>query len=598
MHITRPRIARSEKSKRHEPFAVRARRHGWAFVLIIMLMVSVPSCRRVNQSNVKPRYGGQITIPVFGTVLSRSALDPAAPSFPPIAGTIYEGLTHRNLDAKDETEPALAESWETTPDGLTWKFHLRRGVRFHDDGCFAGGVGRELVAADFIYSWERLFKSETLPAAFNSFGRFIEGARDVRENRKPHASGLRAVDPYTLEVRLVMPFISFLRATSWMPTSVVPHEAVELYGARFAEHPVGTGAFRFVEWDVDQRVVVARHPHYWKQDADGNQLPYLDSIKYQAFGSLLTAFQSLGSGVSHMSPVPGNLEPDVLENSDVKDDLRLRGQYAARGLQAFRVLPPASAFYLCFQMERATPFTRDARLRRAVAYAVQKENATDAPPQHVLLSSLQDAPASADVGGFTHDMRQAEELLSEAGHPHGRGLPKLRLMTFPGVREQNRAAIKNLLALGLEIEEKVISLNDKERELRAGDYDMFMETWDFYYRDVSAQVTRFLSDAPFEENAAHYRNSQLDDSINHINTARDPTERLAAVAEVEKLLLREAVWVTFAEAAFQARTLVLLRGEVHVDAPTAARLKLNLDLRKLWLTEPVASSGATIPIAP
>lgn len=597
MHIACPRIARNTKSTWHGSLIVGRLRHAVCVLMILVILVifvCLPACRRAVQSNTKPRYGGQLTIPVFGTVLSRSALDPAAPSFPPIAVTIYESLTRRNLDANGETEPALAENWETTPDSLTWRFHLRRGVRFHDDGCFAGGVGRELIASDVVYSWERLFKSETLPSAFNSFGRFIEGARDVRENRQPHARGLRAVDAYTLEVRLVIPFISFLRATSWMPTSIVPHEAVELYGERFAEHPVGTGAFRFVEWDVDQRVIVARNPHYWKRDADGNQLPYLDSIKYQAFGSPLTAFQSLINGVSHMAPLPGNLEPEVLESSEMKDDLRLREQYATRRLQAFRVLPQSSAFYACFQMERNTPFTRDARLRRAIAYAVQKEDANNTP-QHVLLNSLQDAPPST-VGGFVHDIRKAEELLSEAGYQRGRGLPKLRLITFPGVREANRTTIKNLRSLGLEIEEKVITLGEKERELRAGDYDIFMETWDFYYRDVSSQVTRFLSDAPLEENAAHYRNPQLDDLINHVNTERDPAQRLASVAKVEDLLLREAVWVTFAEAVFQAKTLVLLRGDVHVDAPV--RVQLNLDLRKVWLTDTVAIPSATTPVAP
>jgi oligopeptide transport system substrate-binding protein len=570
------------------PPNVRASKSLRFICLLLILFAPTPACRHANNlSDDKPRYGGQLILPVYGTVLSNSALDPAAPTYDPVARVIYEGLVRRGATVNDALEPALAESWTVSDDNLVWRFNLRRNVRFHDDGCFAGGVGREVTASDFIYSWERLFKSEKLPAGFNSFGRFIEGARAVYEKSAEHASGLRALDEHTLEVHLTTPFVGFLQATSWLPTSVVPHEAVERYGEHFADHPVGAGAFRFVEWNTDQYVIVARHPHYWKRDEYGNQLPYLDSIKYQIFTGPLTTFQSLKNGVSHLAPLPPDLASEVLENGTGQtDDLRLRQPYAARHLYVYRMATLPFAAYLCFQMERATPFTRDARLRRAVAYAIQRRR--DAP-QKILLNQLLDAPIQNEQG-FVQDMSKAETLLAQAGYPHGRGLPKLRLLTFPAVRNAYRAVINNLNALGIQIEEKQIPLNEKEFALRAGDYDLFIETWDFYYHDISSQLTRFLSNAAPEENSARYRNAPLDALIEQVNTERNEARRRDLIIKVEDLLEREAPYITFDESPAIPRALILFRGDVHIDAHS--RQNAALDMRRVWLAAPAASTDA------
>src|SRR5579883_2109332 len=187
------------------PHIVSRKRSTWSaklnrasFVLsLLALLVSAGACRR--KPSDAPRSGGRLIIPFYDSALSRSQLDPAAPHYERIVGAIYEGLT-RQLTTGAPIEPALAEKWQNSPDGLVWRFDLRRGALFHDDECFPGGVGREATAQDVIYSWERLITSKTLPAGYDAFGRFIEGARELHEGRAEHASGLRAIDDHTLEV--------------------------------------------------------------------------------------------------------------------------------------------------------------------------------------------------------------------------------------------------------------------------------------------------------------------------------------------------------------------------------------------------------------
>ena len=129
-------------------------------------------------------------------------------------------------------------------DGLTWTFHLRQDTKFHN--------GREVVAADFKYGWERL----TDPANKSNYQTLlsmVKGYDEMTAGTAKQLSGVVATDKYTLTVTLTSPFADFPMITAMVQCSPIPKEEVDKDAAAFAEKPVGNGPFMMTEpWQHNQ----------------------------------------------------------------------------------------------------------------------------------------------------------------------------------------------------------------------------------------------------------------------------------------------------------------------------------------------------------
>ena len=163
--------------------------------------------------------------------------------------------------------------------GLTYIFHLRNDVFFHNDAVFENKKGRKLTATDIEYSLSRIIDKQTAsPGAW-----IFNGKVDTLQPFK-------AIDDTTFQLKLLRPYTPILGILSMQYCSIVAKEAVEKYGSDFRRHPVGTGPFRFVAWEEGQALVLAKHENYFEQDSAGNRLPYLDGIKVSFYDSKATEF--------------------------------------------------------------------------------------------------------------------------------------------------------------------------------------------------------------------------------------------------------------------------------------------------------------------
>ncbi len=193
----------------------------------------------------------------------RAGLDSDPPNMDPHRSTaavdrqVYQSLYDKLVDTDQNLTivPMLAISWTISPDGKTVTFVLRRGVKFHD--------GTPFNAEAVVYNFDRM-RDPNFPSARRS---------EIGPIQK-----VAAVDPYTVQITLERPYSPLLYVLTDRAGMMVSPAAAQKEGTDFALHPVGTGAFRFVEKIPQDHVTLERNPDYWMRGA-----PYLDRVIYRPF---------------------------------------------------------------------------------------------------------------------------------------------------------------------------------------------------------------------------------------------------------------------------------------------------------------------------
>ena len=198
-----------------------------------------------------------------------------------IIKSIFSGLMDYEPGTTNLT-PNLAESYEISPDGITYVFKLRQGVKFHN--------GRPLVAGDIKYSIERAVDPKTQSPGQGFFG-MIKGFDEMSSGKAAELSGIKVVDDHTIQFELNRPDATFLHILAINFSFAVPREEVEKYGEDFGHHPVGTGAFKMEEWLLGQKLTLTRNVDYHKPGT-----PRLDKVVFEIGQEPTVALMRLQKG--------------------------------------------------------------------------------------------------------------------------------------------------------------------------------------------------------------------------------------------------------------------------------------------------------------
>lgn len=379
----------------------------------------------------QPKQGGAVTV-TFKDDLA--TLDPAVGydwQNWSIIKSIFSGL----MDYKPgttELTPDLAEGYTISDDGLTYTFTLRPNLKFHN--------GRAVTSADVKYSIERAVNPKTNCPGAGYFGT-IKGYDEVAGGKATALSGVAIPDGKTIVFTLTRPDATFLHIMAINFAFVVPKEEVEKYGADFGHHPVGTGAFKFVEWKLGQKLVLARNKDYHIAG-----VPYLDQITFEFGQEPTVALLRLQKG-----------EVDLLgDGIPPAQFLQITSDAANKDLWVAGA--QMNTDYVTMNV-KVKPFD-NLKVREAVNMAINKDrviqiiNGRAKPANQVLPPSLPGYDTAHQ--GYAYDPAKAKALLAEAGYPDGFSTVLYATDTDPQPRIA-QAIQQDLAGIGIKADIKSLS---------------------------------------------------------------------------------------------------------------------------------------------
>ena len=319
---------------------------------------------------------------VVGQIAEPKSLDPhtvTATNDFRILVNVYDGLV-RFKDGTLEVEPALAESWDVSEDGKTYTFKLRQGVKFHD--------GTDFNADAVKFNFDRMLKEDH---PFYSTGPFPLSFNFAS------VEAVNVVDPQTVEFKLSEAFAPFLSNLAYPTGLIVSPAAVEQHGADYGRNPSGTGAFKFVEWQSSQRVVIESNPDYWDGAAS------LEAVVFRPITDANTRVaEMMAGGIDVMVEVP----PDNL--ATFKQDA------------GFAVAEQAGPHVWFGILNTPSGTCADNSVRQAANYAVNKETLVNDVLQGTATVAAGPIPPAfnwveSPVDAYAYDPEKAKALLAEAG---------------------------------------------------------------------------------------------------------------------------------------------------------------------------------------
>ena len=376
------------------------------------------------------KHGGRMVLTYKDDI---STLDPAIGydwQNPSIMQAIFDGL----MDYRPgtfELVPDLAESYTVSDAGRTYTFKLRHGVKFHN--------GREMTAEDVRYSFERILNPATQSPAQGYFN--VIAGSDEFATKGGHVSGIAIPDAYTVSITLKQAKATFLNVLAMHFGSVVPKEEVDKYSADFGHHPVGTGAFKLVEWTPGQHLLLQRNKDYFKPD-----LPHLDEVEIQVGQDPSVSLLRLKKGEVDLT---GDGIPPAQFQSVIADPSLKNQVIAGKQLQTS---------YLALNTQ--VPPLDDVRVRRAINMAINKERIVRIINNRAVPASQPLPPRmpgyDPNYKGYPYDPEGAKKLLSEAGHPNGFETTLYSINTDPNPRIA-QAIQQDLAQIGIKAELKALA---------------------------------------------------------------------------------------------------------------------------------------------
>lgn len=470
------------------------------FVGLVIILVGLP------QESVAQKAGGTLTVGIYSDI---PTLDPhkSTSTITPITfSLVYNSLV--DLGKNLEVLPSLAERWEVSADGLTWTFHLRPGVKFHN--------GRPLEAKDVQFSIERILNPET-------------GARGRKDLGLIET--MTVIDPQTIAFRLKEKSGVFLTKLVTVYQAILPAESVHADGT--ITHPIGTGPFAFVEWKTNDHIKLKRAPEYWEKG-----LPYLDEILLKPIPDGTVRLTALQRGdVDMITSVPPEQLKQLMDNPSKDYTIQL---IEGGGGQAFVI----------FNTQKP-PFD-NLKVRQAAAFAVNKQQFVLGVWRGFAVPVNQNfhpsSPWYLPVEDRVTDLDKARALLKEAGYPNGfkTTMTVAQVTTLPTVAQIFQAQMRQI---GMDISLELFDWGAYIQKQKGLDFSITNTGFFPKVDPDDAYMRYFHSQGGVHELSGGYKNPELDALLEKGASTIDEAERKEIYTRVVEIIQEEVPVIFIASSA-------------------------------------------------
>ncbi|ADT98851.1 MULTISPECIES: ABC transporter substrate-binding protein [Mycolicibacterium] len=470
---------------------------GAAVLAVCALVLSLTGCNTGERVDLGDGAGGALIAAIAG---EPDQLDPhkttAYFSFE-VLENVFDTLVEPDQDL--QMKPALAESWEVSPDQLTWTFRLRPGVTFHD--------GTPLAAEDVVFSYRRIIDEQL-----------------ANSDKFSSVQAVEAPDPSTVVIRVDRPTPNMLtNLGGFKGMAIVSRANVE--SGRIATHPVGTGPFSFLGQKSGDSISLRANPDYWAGP------PGVAGVTFRFIPEPSTALSALQAGeVDWTDSVP----PQRV--SQLRDDESLQ----------LTVTPSNDYWYLALNQARA-PWN-DVRVRQAIAYAIDRDAIVQATSYGTAaanqLAIPEGNPWFTPYDRYREDgeegLETARDLLRQANATPG-DLDMLVTTEYPETVTAAQIVADNLAPLGITVNIRTVDFATWLDEQNSGNFDMLMMGWlgnidpdDFYYAQHHTDGT---------SNAQKFSNPEVDRLLDAGRVETDEQTRKAGYARAATLIADEVSYI-------------------------------------------------------
>ena len=428
--------------------------------VVVSVVIALTSCSTGSRVDLGDNSSGNLVAAIAG---EPDQLDPqkttAYFSFE-VLENVFDTLVAP--DANLEMRPALATSWDVSPDQLAWTFHLRPGVTFHD--------GSPFTADDVVYSYRRIIDQKLANA-----------------DKFSAVTSVTAPDQSTVRITLKQPTPNLLtNLGGFKGVAIVSRGNVE--SGQIATHPVGTGPFVFANQKSDDSIVLKANPTYWAG------APKVSGVTFRFISEPSTALSALQAG-----------------EIDWTDSIPPQRVAALKNDDSITLAATPSNDYWYLALNEARPPWNDVRVRQAIAYAIDRDAIVQATSYGTAVANQLAIPKGnpwyTPYDGYSHDIEKAKGLLAEAGVAP-KTLDMLVTTEYPETVTAAQIIADNLAPLGITVNIRTVDFATWLDEQNNGHFDMLMMGWlgnidpdDFYYAQHHTDGT---------SNAQKFSNPEVD----------------------------------------------------------------------------------------
>ncbi len=434
---------------------------------------------------------------------------------------IFSGLVSFDLDLN--VIPDIAEDWDVSDDGTVYTFNLRSNVLFHDNS-------RPVTADDFKFSLERALNPDTQSTVGEVYLDDLAGAAEFVAGNAEEVTGIRVIDPQTLELTITEPSAVFIEKLTYPTAYVVDQrevgDATCFEGTGWTLTPNGTGPFKLEEWDLGRKIVLTANPRFHLEPA-----PSLERVTFiLSGGSSFVMYENdeidiTGIGIN-------NIESVRDPNSDLNADLR-------EG-------PSLNVFYIGFNTRQA-PFD-DANLRNALSLAIDREFLAReflldlvVPAKGILPPGM--AGYNEALPDIPFDPDSARDLLDQAG---GAGVIDNATILTSGQGATPSDILQAVLAMWEQELGVTVTIEQEDfglflRDIDDGSFEMFSLGWIADYPDPQNFLDIKLH-SESANNEAGYSNPEVDALLDQADREADEVARLELYQQAEELIVDDMPW--------------------------------------------------------